>query len=54
MSEHARALQAGMTPKQAARWLAYLQRKATRGETPVDLHDAVAQLRAAGTMRSTR
>jgi hypothetical protein len=45
--EHARARAAGMTPGQAARWIAYLERKAARGETPIDLHEAVRQLKAA-------
>jgi hypothetical protein len=46
-SEHARALDAGLTHRESARWLAYLGMKARKGETPIDLHEAVAQVRAA-------
>ena len=45
-SEHARAVAAGFTPKEAARWLAYLALKARRGEAPISLGEAVAQVRA--------
>lgn len=46
-SEHTRALDAGMTHKQAARWLAYLRMKAAKGEKPIELHEAVRQLEEA-------
>ena len=41
------AVDAGMTPAQAGRWVAYCDRKAAAGETPIALWNAVAQLRAA-------
>jgi hypothetical protein len=41
------ALDAGLTHRTAARWLAYLEVKRRRGETPIDLHEAVDQVRAA-------
>ena len=46
-SEHARAILAGLTPKEAARWLAYLAMKKRKDETPISLAEAVAQVRAA-------
>ena len=44
-SEHAKARQAGMTPVEAARWCAYVERKRAKGETPIDVHEAVRQIR---------
>ena len=38
------AREAGMTAVQAARWVAYLDRKAERGEEPIALWEAVAQV----------
>ena len=46
-SEHARAINAGLTPREAARWLAYVALKARKGETPISLTEAVQQVRAA-------
>lgn len=46
-SEHARAIQAGLTPKEAARWLAYLAMKTRKGQGPITLHEAVRQVREA-------
>ena len=44
-SEHAKARQAGMTPVEAARWCAYVERKLAKDETPIDVHEAVKQIR---------
>lgn len=41
------ALDAGMTHRTAARWLAYVSMKARRGEQPIELYAAVDQVRAA-------
>lgn len=41
------ALNAGLSHRTAARWLAYVEMKARRGETPIELYDAVEQVRAA-------
>lgn len=46
-SEHAQATNAGMGPREAARWLRYLAMKRRKGETPISLHEAVEQLRTA-------
>lgn len=44
---HQEALDAGMTPAEAARWIAYLAMKARKGEPPIDVHEAVRQIRTA-------
>ncbi len=46
-SEHARALDAGLDHREAARWLAYLAMKARKGEPPISLAEAVRQVRVA-------
>lgn len=38
---------AGMTAEQAARWVAYVDQKAAKGEEPIALWEAVAQLERA-------
>jgi hypothetical protein len=40
------ALDAGLSHRTAARWIAYLNVKARRGEKPIELHEAVDQVRA--------
>lgn len=37
----------GMTAEQAGRWVAYLDMKAAKGEPPVTLEEALAQIRLA-------
>lgn len=41
------ALRAGLTHRTAARWLAYVELKRRKGEEPIDLLEAVDQVRAA-------
>lgn len=41
------ARQAGMTAVQAARWVAYVEKKTAAGEDPIELWEAVLQLQAA-------
>lgn len=41
------ALDAGLSHRTAARWIAYLNLKARRGEKPIELTEAVDQVRAA-------
>lgn len=40
------ALDAGLSHRTAARWLAYLEVKRRKGETPIELFEAVEQVRA--------
>ncbi len=44
---HSEAIRAGLSPRDAARWLAYLAMKARKGQTPISIAEAVAQVRAA-------
>jgi len=45
-SDHDKARAAGLTPKEAARWVAYLAMKARKGQQPISLDEAVRQVRA--------
>lgn len=40
------ALDAGLSHRTAARWIAYLNLKSHRGEKPIELDEAVDQVRA--------
>ena len=44
-SEHAKARAAGMTPTEAARGLAYVAKMRAEGREPIDVHEAVRQIR---------
>lgn len=44
-SEHDKARAAGMTPKECARWLAYLAMKREQRKPPITLAEAVRQIR---------
>ena len=44
-SEHAKARAAGMTPTEAARWCAYVRKLRDEGREPIDVHEAVRQIR---------
>ena len=44
-SEHAKARAAGMTPTGAARWCAHVRKLREQGREPIDVHEAVRQIR---------
>lgn len=44
-SEHDKARAAGFSPKECARWLAYLAMKERKHQTPITLAEAVRQVR---------
>lgn len=44
-SEYARAREAGMSLADAVAWAAYVRKVRAKGEVPIDVHEAVKQIR---------